>query len=212
MSEKVRVAALEDHVWMLLGLRGAFAAAGSQIDFIGSATSARGLEGLAPRPHVVLLATHLEDGSRPRDNVRRIIELGCRALVYGEAMHVGALVEAVSAGATGAVLRSQPPADLVEAIASVQAGSPWISSQIAEALTARRPSLAPRELEVLHLVAQGLATKQVATRLGIKEETVKEYLKRIRTKYADLGRAAGTRVHLLQLAREDGLLERTGLD
>lgn len=192
---------------MLLGLRGAFAAFSGQIDFLGSATSAAGLHGFVPRPHVVLLAPQLEDGSRPRDNVRSIIDLGSRVVVYGEAALVGALAEAVSAGALGAVLKTQPPTKLVEAIAAAHAGSPWFSSEIADAVTASRPRLAPRELEVLRLVAHGLATKQVATRLGLKEETVKEYLKRIRTKYAQVGRVAGTRVHLLQLAREDGLLE-----
>ena len=208
VPENIRVAALEDHPLLLLGLRGALAAAENRIDLVGSATTASELRGLFPPPDVVLLSAHLRNDTRPADNVRSILELGCRVVVYGEPAHAGALAEAVAAGALGAVLETQPPAQLVEAITSVHAGLVWLDSEIAEVITPRRPRLAPRELEVLRLVAHGLATKQVATRLGLKEETVKEYLKRIRTKYAELGRAAGTRVHLLQLAREDGLLDQ----
>lgn len=69
-----------------------------------------------------------------------------------------------------------------------------------------RPVLAPREVEVLRLVADGLLDKQIARELGIELSTVKEYVKRIRHRYAHIGRAAPSRVHLCRRAMEDGLV------
>lgn len=65
-----------------------------------------------------------------------------------------------------------------------------------------------REAEVLGLYLSGLAAKQVAHRLGLKESTVKEYLRRVRARYAAAGRPASTRMELYFRAVEDGLLPR----
>jgi DNA-binding CsgD family transcriptional regulator len=70
-----------------------------------------------------------------------------------------------------------------------------------------RPDLAPRQREVMVAYAAGnelLPT--VARRLGVDEETVKTHLRRIRRKYADVGRPAPTRRDLYVRAVEDGLL------
>lgn len=69
-----------------------------------------------------------------------------------------------------------------------------------------RPVLAPREEDVLRLVAEGMLDKQIARELGIEQSTVKEYVKRIRSRYARVGRPAPSRVHLCRRAMEDGLV------
>ena len=68
--------------------------------------------------------------------------------------------------------------------------------------------LTPREIGVLELYLSGLAAKQVAHRLGLKETTVKEYLRRARARYAACGRPANTRMELYFRAVEDGILPR----
>lgn len=70
--------------------------------------------------------------------------------------------------------------------------------------------LTPREIAVLELYLSGLAAKQVAHRLGLKETTVKEYLRRARARYAATGRPASTRMELYFRAVEDGILPRAG--
>lgn len=61
--------------------------------------------------------------------------------------------------------------------------------------------LSPRELDVLWLYGfEGLPIKQVASFLGIAEETGKSYLKRIREKYWARGVMRTTRTHLYMLA------------
>ncbi len=67
---------------------------------------------------------------------------------------------------------------------------------------ARTPS--PRELQVLHLLAAGRRTSEVAEKLGICEETVQTLVKRAMKKLA-----AHNRTHAVALALELGLIERT---
>ena len=72
--------------------------------------------------------------------------------------------------------------------------------------TPGRPVLSHREREVLRLYASNLPSTSVARQLGITEGSVKEYLKRVRRKYQQLGLAAGTKRDLYHRAREDGLV------
>jgi two-component system nitrate/nitrite response regulator NarL len=95
------------------------------------------------------------------------------------------------AGGAGAVLATETDGDqLVSAIRAVEAGLVVLPSAIsAELLALARPvasytsasvnagsALTPREREVLALLAQGLANKMIAPRLGISEHTVKTHV------------------------------------
>jgi DNA-binding CsgD family transcriptional regulator len=71
----------------------------------------------------------------------------------------------------------------------------------------RRPQLSRRQREVLiAYMSSGDLLPTIARRLGMDPETVKTHLRRIRTKYADVGRPAPTRRDLYVRAVEDGLL------
>jgi len=71
----------------------------------------------------------------------------------------------------------------------------------------RRPRLAPRQREVLvAYVAGSDLLPTVARELGMDRETLKTHLRRIRLKYAEVGRAAPTRRDLYVRAVEDGLI------
>ena len=96
--------------------------------------------------------------------------------------------EVLAAGAIGYVLKDSEPADLVAAVRAAAAGHVPIDPRVASALLpgsggpARddpAAGLSPRETEVLRLVAQGLANKQIARALGITERTVKAHLGRV---------------------------------
>ena len=73
-----------------------------------------------------------------------------------------------------------------------------------------KAQLGRREREILHLYASGLPLKLAAQQLGIGYSTAREYLDRIRVKYVEVGRPAPTKVDLLRRAVEDGILP--GLD
>jgi DNA-binding NarL/FixJ family response regulator len=72
------------------------------------------------------------------------------------------------------------PAEVLAAIRAAAQGHAPLDPRVAGALLPRRDSpagdLSTREREVLQLVAEGLANKQIATRLGIAERTVKVHL------------------------------------
>ncbi|MFL6151406.1 MAG: response regulator [Ornithinibacter sp.] len=97
--------------------------------------------------------------------------------------------EVLAAGAIGYVLKDSEPADLVAAVHAAARGHVPIDPRVAAALlpaTGGEPAgsgmadgLSPRETEVLRLVAQGLANKQIARALGITERTVKAHLGRV---------------------------------
>lgn len=163
---------------------------------------------------VVLLDLRLGDNSRPRDNVRTLIEAGYSVLIFTDGARLSWVAEALASGAAGLVLKSEAPATLEDAILAVSRGDSWVSAEVAEVLVSSsnlRPHLTQREVQVLELLNRGLAAKQVARELGLAVATVNEHLKRIRSKYSELGRDAGNRVALLQRAEEDLYLDGSRL-
>jgi DNA-binding NarL/FixJ family response regulator len=91
---------------------------------------------------------------------------------------------ALNAGIQGYVLKNSTGEQLVPAIRAVAAGERWLPPEVAQRLASRTTyePLTPRELEVLHELAKGLANKQIADVMNISEHTTKGYLKNILSK------------------------------
>jgi DNA-binding NarL/FixJ family response regulator len=102
------------------------------------------------------------------------------------------IFDALKAGACGYLLKRTPPAEIVAAIAEAKAGGSPMTPQIARHVVSffqkqpsRTPStpldetLAEREREVLHLLAQGYLYKEIADTLQISAHTVNSYIRRI---------------------------------
>ena len=70
-----------------------------------------------------------------------------------------------------------------------------------------RPRLSAGEEQALTLYTSGLSTPEVAERMNVQYETAKTYLRRVREKYAKVGRPAGKKAELIRRAAEDGYLE-----
>lgn len=94
----------------------------------------------------------------------------------------GSVQQALRAGAVGYVVKSAPATELVEAIEAVRSGrfflSPSIAGHLVEAVAAGGGAtcegldlLTAREREVLQLVAEGLTSKEIASRLGVSLKT-----------------------------------------
>ncbi|MFY1655577.1 response regulator [Solwaraspora sp. WMMB762] len=103
--------------------------------------------------------------------------------------------EALRAGASGFLLKDAPPAQLLQGIRTVASGAALLAPEVTRGLVGRyaervRPvadpsgevPLAPRELEVLRLMADGLSNSEIAAAMVISQETVKTYVSRILTK------------------------------
>jgi DNA-binding NarL/FixJ family response regulator len=92
------------------------------------------------------------------------------------------VLDAVDAGAVGYLLKDADPADLLQGVRAAAAGQSPLDPKVARTLLTRRTTPAPqdqlsdREREVLTLVADGLANKQIARHLSITERTVKAHL------------------------------------
>jgi two-component system response regulator DevR len=213
----VRVAAVDDHVPVRRGLA-AMLADEPDIVVVGTAGSVEELLGaggdVAAGLDVVLLDLHLADGSRPAGNVARLVEAGVDVLVYSSLTDAGLLREALVAGALGVVHKGQDTPVLVDAIRDVAAGQPLLTTEWAATLDAARgdsrPALSEREAEALSLYASGLPMKSAARRMDISLGSFREYLLRVRRKYADVDRPASTKLDLYHRAVEDGYVRTPG--
>lgn len=106
--------------------------------------------------------------------------------VYGDGERV---FQALQAGASGYLLKREPPGTLIAAIKDVLAGGAPMTSEIARKVidTFRHPiseavsaaSLSERESEVLGLLSKGFSNKEISTRLAISYDTVRTHLKSV---------------------------------
>ena len=132
---------------------------------------------------------------------------------YGDDEHVQ---QAIAAGAAAYLLKQTAAADLVKAIREVKKGNAYFSPAIAKRLReqtcksqedlenvrAAEPDLTPREAEVLQLIAEGFANKQIAGELGLSVKTVEKHRQQVmhKLKIHDI---AG----LVRHAAEKGIIE-----
>ncbi|MCR6482845.1 response regulator transcription factor [Amycolatopsis sp. OK19-0408] len=127
--------------------------------------------------------------------------------------------DALRAGASGFLLKDAPLDELAEGVRTVARGESLLSPAVTRTLIGRYADriqpvtpaggpldrLAPRELEVLKLIAGGLSNAEIAAELVIGVETVKTYVSRILTKL-DLR----DRVQAVVLAYRTGLVSAAG--
>jgi DNA-binding NarL/FixJ family response regulator len=140
--------------------------------------------------------------------LRRLGEdrLATRTVVLTAGMREREMVEAVRLGALGVVLKESAPGLLVDCVRSVARGERYLQPKFLQHTIEQAenappdPSLTPRELDLVRLVARGLRNKEIAERLFITEGTVKVHLHNIYDKLGLDGRLA-----LLRYAEDRGL-------
>jgi DNA-binding NarL/FixJ family response regulator len=180
----IDVLVVDDHALMRAGLRGVIAAAGDMRVVGMAADGAEALEAVATTsPRVVLM-----DLSMPGiDGVaatRQITEQfpGVDVVVLTSYTDQQRVLDAMDAGAIGYILKDTDPVDLLAAIRSAAQGHSPLDPRVARTILHTRRGASPateltdREQEVLTLVGRGLANKQIARALGIREGTVKAHL------------------------------------
>ncbi len=180
----IRVAIADDHRVVRVGLEqllGTF----DDVDFV--AAGGGGEEAVAicaeHHPDVLLLDLSMPD----LDGIevtRRVAAVSpeTRVVVFTSFSDRDRIVQALDAGAVGYQLKDAEPDELHAAIQAAARGEAPITPRAAAALLAERRDrpadvhLTAREREVLGLVVEGLANKQIARRMGISEKTVKGHL------------------------------------
>ena len=113
-------------------------------------------------------------------------------------------VRALKAGAAGYLLKSSLRTELIDAIHDVHRGQRHVHREVAGeiAMHVADEPLSEREIAILRLVSIGKANKQIASTLGLSEETVKGHLKSI---FAKLDVA--DRTHAVTMAVRRGIIE-----
>ncbi len=206
-----KVAAVDDHPLLLGGIVSWLAGECGDIRIVGTAATVDGLLAGAGRyADVVLLDLDLGDGTTAERNVGAILAAGPAVLIFAASDRPISVRAAMRAGALGYVLKSEDTDAVRAAIGAVAAGEAWISARLAYIFATDdapdRPTLSTQETRALQLYATGMPLKSVARRMRIGEETVKQYLGRVREKYARVGRSAATKLELYHRAVEDGHL------
>ena len=107
-----------------------------------------------------------------------------RILVFSSFARDEDIYRAIRAGALGYLQKAAPREDLLEAVRQVSRGNRYLPREIAQRLADRlnRPEPSPREREVLALIAKGRSNKEVASDLGLSEDTVKRHVSNLMAK------------------------------
>jgi DNA-binding NarL/FixJ family response regulator len=216
----LRVMIADDQALVRAGFRMILEASGS-IEVVGEATDGEQAVRLArrERPDVVLMdirmpnldgiaATAMLAGPGVVDPLRVVI-----LTTYDLDEYV---FDALAAGASGFLLKDVPPEDLIHGVQVVASGDALLAPSvtrrlIAEFATGRRthkpvplpgPSLTPRELEVLELLARGKSNAEIAQKLFVSDNTVKTHVTHVLDK---LG--LRDRVQAVIYAYEAGIVE-----
>jgi DNA-binding NarL/FixJ family response regulator len=111
---------------------------------------------------------------------------------------------ALKAGARGYLLKGMLRQELLETIRAVHAGRKRLSAEVAAEIAehAADDVLTPREIDVLRLIAEGNANKEIAGKLSVTEETVKGHVKNI---LAKLG--VNDRTHAVSIGLKRGIID-----
>jgi two-component system, NarL family, response regulator len=114
------------------------------------------------------------------------------------------IYKALEAGVRGYLLKEMVHTEVVRAIRLVHSGKRLMPPEVTERLTEYFPkaALTPREVEVLTLVASGLANKEIAARLGTADGTVKIHVQNILSKLN-----ASDRTHAVTIGIQRGIIK-----
>jgi DNA-binding NarL/FixJ family response regulator len=185
-SETIKVLIVDDHPVVRLGLRTMLESEKiiSVVGAVGSGSEAL-VEVGKVQPDVVLMDLRMPEmeGIEAIEQLRRI-QPEIRILVLTNYEQDEYVFRALRAGAMGYLLKITPQEEIVQAVEAVSQNKQHVPPKIAQRLlqTIQREELSQREFEVLSLMAQGLMNKEIAQRLFISDNTVRNHVASCMTK------------------------------
>jgi DNA-binding NarL/FixJ family response regulator len=212
----IRVLVVDDQTMVRAGFH-LLLADEPDIEVVAEASNGRDAVAQAARfrPDVILMDIRMPemDGL---EATRRILatDTDARVLVLTTFDLDDYVFEALRAGASGFVLKDEPPEQLLGAVRTIAAGEALLSPSVTRRVirrfaTVRRQAppaavadLTPRELEVLRLITRGLSNAEIGAELFISDTTVKTHVTRLLQKL-DLR----DRAQAIVLAYQTGLFD-----
>ena len=203
----IKVVIIDDHVVVRAGLR-YIIEADPELEFIGEFGGGLGAAEFVMynNPDVVLLDVRMPDRNGidalkdilAADPKRRVV-----MLTTSDAEED--VFRAIEEGALGYVMKDSEISVISAAIRSAMAGEVFMTDEVRRIYETRKGTkgLSARETEVLQFAAKGESNKEIATQLGLSENSVKMFLKRA---FFKLG--ASNRAEAVQLAIKRGLIAR----
>lgn len=176
---------VDDHPSVRAGVRSFLV--NHSISVVGEASSAeealRKVKKLSPNVIVLDISLPSMDGG---ELARRLRQITPTAKIIAFSIHASVeyVVRMARCGVHGYVMKNRPTAQLLDAIKHVSQGGLYFPSDMADAILVPESKLPPtqttsvltaRELEVLKLLAEGLANKEVARKLGISVRTAETH-------------------------------------
>ncbi len=192
----ISILLVDDHFVVRSGLA---ASLSLEDDLEVAAEVERGEDALAAyrelSPTVVVMDLQLP-GINGVEATARLLEEdeNAKILIFSTFVRDDEVRAALEAGALGYVQKSAEREELLSALRQIAKGDGYIPDPLAERLAEIQlgPSITGREREILALVAQGCANKEIAARLGIAEDTVKRHISNTLQKLGVSDRAEAT--------------------
>lgn len=185
----VRVVLVDDHRVVTQSLK-AWLESFPDMTVVGIASN--GEEALAKiadwRPDVVLQDLLMPGGIDGIETTARLRALlpSARVIALTASIDEPRMMGVLRAGAAGYIRKNAEPETLLTAVRAVASGrtfiDPAVGPMLSRASETPHETLTPRETEVLRLVALGHANREIATSLGVGEETVKTHVSRVLAK------------------------------
>ena len=203
--KKISVLIADDHEIVRTGLAAVF---GFQDDFtvVGEATDGEQAVATARelKPDVVImdLMMPVKDGV---EATREILSAqpSARVAILTTFATSARIIDAIEAGASGAISKDTPNTELIAGIRRIAAGEQVLSADIRDLVQAEESAkLTKRQEEILHYIAKGLSNRDIASMLGISEDGVKFHL---RSLFAKLG--ASNRAEAIAIALRKNLMK-----
>jgi len=187
----IRVAIADDHPIFRIGLR-TLIGGEPNMELGGEAENGEQAIELARtlRPDILLLELHLP-GTNGLEVLKRLgsLNVETRTVLLTASIERGQMRTALVRGAWGVLFKHTATDLLTKCIRQVSRGEYWVGrdsvGDLVDALrnpvrtAARSGSLTPREHEIVALIVTGASNKDIAWRLGLNEQTVKNHLRKI---------------------------------
>lgn len=206
----IRIIILEDHPMMRETLESRLVHLSDDITIAYSGDSiSDALRAGETRVDCIVLDLDLGDGTAFTENLTALEALQAPILVVSATASPRAVQISMARGVKGYISKQSSAEEFTQAVRAVLRGDPYLSAELAGMLasdTGSQVVLSAQEQRALLLYSSGMKLESVARRMDVAPATVKEYIRRVRAKYAAAGTPVPTKVEMYRMAQEEGLL------